>query len=241
MECIFQPLIWQIFTGHSELLNPTMWFQTTLFIITILFYTVFYSQKSTNKSILICSIFAIISLFAVVTGINFKVFGNLRYELKYPLGRTFEMIPIATLGLVISHYKLFETINNHKKYYICLFSGLVICAFILTRKNIFTRYDFGYGNPSLIVAAIAVVGLFSLIDLKNIPLYIKKFINNMSQYSLGVYCIHRLIGKYLIMFLNSQNIIIDGFILCIIIYILSVMLCKVISYIPGRIGEKMVK
>lgn len=90
-------LFWQLLTGHSPCLNATMWFQFDLIVITILFCNVFYFCNRVIGMIVIV-IVGCICLALQYSGLNYQIFGALRYELSYPLGRLLETFPMAVGG-----------------------------------------------------------------------------------------------------------------------------------------------
>lgn len=57
---------------------------------------------------MIFSLIAMIALILQYSGANWSLFGDMRFELKYPLGRMVEMLPLAICGFEMGRHKLFE-------------------------------------------------------------------------------------------------------------------------------------
>lgn len=106
-------LYWQLLFGHSPKLNPPLWYQFNLIILTLFFIFLFKYIKK-YISIVICTIF-VLALFIQYSNINSSLFANYRYEITYPLGRIAEMIPYACIGILISKYNLLLALRNKYK------------------------------------------------------------------------------------------------------------------------------
>ena len=115
LNITIKDLLWQIVTGHSPQINPSMWFQTILIALTLIYILIF-RFVSDKKGILLIIFITILSLWIQYSGYNWMLFGTLRYELKYPLGRFFEMIPYATLGFFVAHFDLFNRLKRIEHY-----------------------------------------------------------------------------------------------------------------------------
>ena len=98
-------IFWQLLTGHCPRINPAMWYQIVLITLSIIFILLF-NILPENIALISTYVFMIAALFLQYSGINSSMFSQLRYELKYPLGRFFEMLPYATIGFSLSYYKI---------------------------------------------------------------------------------------------------------------------------------------
>ena len=67
-------LFWQMLTGHSMNLNPTMWYQFNVIVITVVFYFIF-SKTNDHKGFLSLIILLFFSYFMQYSGINRALFG----------------------------------------------------------------------------------------------------------------------------------------------------------------------
>ena len=223
-------LFWQLFTGHSMYINPTMWFQIELIIITALFFFIF-NKLGEKKGIITITILTCICLFLEVTEINRLMFGELRYELKYPLGRLIEMIPYASIGIYLKYFKIYERINNYKKIVLPLSIVMFCLGFIIP----FHQYnDFGFSGFCKPYLAIWIITFAILFPFNSFPKIFKLVANQISKYTLGIYCSHRLIDTLLKIIINDYYLSINSFARCILLYLICYLLCFAISHIPSK-------
>ena len=233
----FADLLWQIFTGHSPKLNPTMWFQSVLLALTIIWMLIFrFFEKSTGIFILWA---LLLCAFVVIhSEINYKLFNPLRYELKYPLGRLCEMIPYATCGFFCAYYSVFDKMKACRQK-----SIIILCLsfiFLLKYKIINTAAGFGYSDHNCILFAFVAVGIAYLLPFDKFSKRILDYIKYATRFSLGIYCMHRMIGDFLFAFLRKIEIEMDAFLLCIVIYIICFIASSLIFKIPIKFFRQIV-
>lgn len=234
-----EDLIWQIFLGTSSKLNSAMWFQADLIILTIIIYMVFNSMKK-NNAVKFLFVLMIFSIVAQYSGWNFKLFGSLRYELKWPLGRICEMFPYAILGTIFNYFKIYNFLESRKKMSI-ITTGILI-VFVWNNSFISNPAEsFIYAGIRYIVITVLIVTFFWLFPFdKFLNRKLTNLIHNLSKYSLGIYCIHLLVG-YIVNELNAKYNIVGGTLRkCILIYIVSMILSYIITLIPNETVKKMV-
>lgn len=222
-------LFFQITLGHS--INQSMWYQFVLLVITIIFYGIF-RTCSEKKSICILVILSIISLVSQYLGIGYYLFSSLRMELSYPLGRLIEVFPYATIGFLLYYFNVFKKIIN-------FFGGIylpVICfsciLVVLLVTNIFpTEVGFGYSGLDYIFTAFCIVIIFYLLNgfAKN-AIY-KNIVVIATKYTLGIYCMHRLVGNVFVILFDMLHIPVDGFTFCIFIYICCYFIASIMAKI----------
>ena len=232
-------LLWQIATGHSPNLNPSMWFQFVLLVISILFFIVF-KLFTRRRALILLYALTVFSIWFQYSGYNSWLFGSLRYELKYPLGRIVEMIPYATLGLSISIFKVFERLQKNRGVYLVLF-GILSFLFLLFSQYIPAAPGFGYSNGIHLPVVFCIAGFAYLIPLDSIPTKVQKTLQFATNYTLGIYCIHRLIGYSLNSVLFWAGVKIHHFLLCFIIYLLSFIASFIIAKISPKYLKQMVE
>ena len=222
-------LFWQIFTGHSRYLNPSMWYQVDVILITILFYLIFRYIKDNRKAFFTLLGLMIVCYILQFTGINRALFENLEFELKYPLGRIIEMIPFAVIGFSLRYFDLFEKIKKYRWFIMPACIVLFMLAFRLPWPEL---DDFGFSGFAKPYLAMCIVTFAFLVPLSSLNLRLKKFILKISDYSLGIYCIHRLINTLLKVF--APWIALHSFERCILLYIVCYFVCFLIEKIPNR-------
>ena len=147
------------------------------------------------------------------------------------------MIPYAVLGFFCAYFDIFESLRNHKIIFI-LFPIIIIFLLIYTIVN--SAPGFGYSNNNNLLLAFFVTGFAYILPLQNSPEKIKKVIKFITKYTLGIYCMHRLIALGIKFFLIKLEIDFNTFVLAIAAYIVSFLLSFVISKIPCRLLKMLV-
>lgn len=227
---------WQLFTGHSPHLNPTMWYQIDLILLTVLFAFLFYVFP--KKAIFISFGLLCASLALQYTGINYSFLSPLPDELKYTLGRLVETLPYAVVGISLSYYAVFDHLK-HMMFFILISTALIVVGFLLNK--LFPTTGFQYSGMPYILIGVSLFILFYLLPFNKMPTVLSTSILVCSKYTLGIYCMHRLIGfilNKLFLFLGFPKLTFAG---CIVIYICSYFVSFVIAHMPTKIGKKIVE
>lgn len=233
----FCDLLWQMFTGHSPRLNASMWFQTVLIVLTVI-YIIIFKFFEVKKGLLITYVMMFAAFVIQYTGINFKLFDSLRYELKYPLGRFCEMIPYATVGFSCAYYNVFEKAKEKRLIFIILFG--VASIFLLRYSFISSASGFGYSNNNYLFLGFFVIGFAYLIPFEKLPQKLKNVLKFLTKYTLGIYCMHRIVAEFLKILFPKIGINIDSFILCIITYIIGFFVSFLMCKIPTKFLRELV-
>lgn len=230
-------LLFQITTGHSEHFNATMWYQFDLLVITIIFICCF-RHLFIYKARLILYLLLSISLALQYSGINYFLFENLRFELKYPLGRIAETLPYAIIGFELAYNHWLD--NKKTKSYAIVPIALLIFIFLQFRPILRLSLSFNYGGISLFISSLCAFLLFYFAPMKNMPVVIQKTILFASRYTLGIYCVHRLIAYILKQLSWRLNISINSFLFCILLYSCCFMGCHFVSKVPSKIVKQII-
>ena len=229
-------LLLQIFTGHVY--NQTMWFQTVLITLTILFFIIFKVFKN-NKGCIALILLLLGAAYLQVSGLNYKMFGEMSYETRYPLGRIVESIPYAIVGFIIAYVSLFDRIIFvfKKRVIPIIFLLITSVVFIIMREKntIIPSNGFGYQGILLFLIGTTLFMMFGLLKFKNDA--IKKIIKKLSSYTLGVYCMHRLVAFGITQLFIRLNYDINTFCFCVVVYIT----CNVISFLVSLLPFKFIK
>ena len=225
----------QIIFGHT--VNATMWFQADLIFITAMFAFIFF--KFTDKTAITLTCVCVVVAFVLqYSEINYMLFGNLHHYLKYTPGRFCEMLPTACAGLLFVRYGLAEKLQARRKFVILMCAVIFVSAFILRMiTGSDTPRGFGYAGIYLNVFAISVTIMFMMMPLKNLPASIKCVIGNISRFTPGVYCMHRLTALCL-EFLTGREF--DSFAGCIVIYITCLAVSFLLSLFFRKSGKYLV-
>ena len=227
-------LFWQIFTGHSRNLNPSMWYQFDTIVLSLLFYLIV-KKLNNKKTIITLFILTIICYFLQYSGINRKLFEDMIFELRFPLGRIVELLPFAFVGFALKYFDIYEKLKKYR--YIIL----PLCAFLYLKGysiDWIEMKDFNFSGMAKLYFSLCVVTFAYYVPLEYLPLTLKKIILIITDYSLGIYCIHRLINTLLNVFIPSLTI--QSFERCILIYILSYLVCHLIHLIPNKYCKSLV-
>lgn len=165
------------------------------------------------------------------SGLNYYMFGNLRFELKYPLGRVVEMIPFAVLGYACARYSLLERFALGSLPAILLFIAIAVAAMIPLHND--KNFGFGYGNIFYIPAAIGIALAVWYIPFPRLGPKTMRALRFLTSFTLGIYCIHRLVMTIIKMAVRHGLLPgLDTFYLCVLTYIVSFITCWLISRIP---------
>jgi hypothetical protein len=225
-------LFWQIFTGHSEVLNATMWFQTNLIVISLFFFIVFYlfNEKVGLTIIVICSFGC---LFLQYSGINYQMFGALRFELTFPLGRLSEMIPIATFGFITARFDLIRLFRKNCFWNLIVMCFLSVIFIVFDHKLFIVSSSFGYAGIWKIFVGYSLTSFAYNCKLEKFKEKYPLFSQLITKHTLEIYCGHMLIAFLLFntfsMLLGIQT---GLFYQCVLIYILGFIAFEIISRIP---------
>lgn len=217
---------WQILAGHSY--NCPMWFNVVLALLTILF---FFLCKYSRFHIVVIILVSLIAIIFSTSGLN-NISMSLRPELCYSIGRIAEMIPYAGFGLI-----LYKCRSDKKK------SLLVIFVLLITFTGKFCRglycsdiISYHYSSLKLFMCSTILVIIFLYIPLRYLPNIAKKILLFLSCYSMGVYCIHILVGTML----SIIGMTLPPFYFSVFIYLLSLLLCYTISIFPYKLLKNIV-
>ena len=224
-------LFWQLITGHSQNLDGVLWYQVNLIWLTVLFSIIVNVWKSGKKWI----VFGMLSLFSLVlqySGVNLLLWGDMCFELRYPLGRLIEMLPIAVCGLMAGYFKVFERIKDilpRKN----LIIGLFLIVSFLTIYPVFTVPEgYGYAGVEKFIVAGCFVFLFWLLPFERCTRKIRNVIIVLTDYTLGIYCLHFGIHNLVCWFVQPRYGWPEGsFLGCCGIYIICYLLSMLIAHL----------
>lgn len=204
----------QCLTGHCY--NEPMWFQFDLIVITVLFFVIAFACR--NNMRIICWLFAVLSVIAFClqyAGLNHRLFSLFDYSFKYPLGRICEMLPYAFAGMAL------QLADKKEKWIRVLFLFVLLLASAVLYLYHDSPQGFGYQGVRLLLLSVSVFVGMKLIDFNRLSNGMKKAILMVSKYTLGIYCLHLIMGKgiYRFMSLVSWESLYGSFLYCVIVYV----------------------
>ncbi len=218
------------FTGHA------MWYQIDLIVLSLVFFLIFCVLEMRTGIVLINVLF-VISIYLQYSGINMAIF-NTCGPYKYILGRLFEMMPYAVIGFDLAYFGLYQKAEKFRTIAIVcsLAGGILILNIILPIGLLFRGPSnvpgFGYAGGIGIIFSILIVAIAYLIPQRWFTESMKKCISFLSPYTLGIYCMHYLIGELLTMKVKELS-----FLMCIFMFII----CYIVSVLMRRIPIKSVQ
>lgn len=226
LENGIKDMVYQMMFGHSQYLNPSMWYQVDLIYVTLFFLIIIVLCKKSYEFV-IWSL-ALIAWIIQYTGVN-MIWNNLPFEIKYPVGRFAEMIPIASLGFILASKNILEKMKKHKN--IVAISVIVLIALIY-KYDVFSELNgYGYQGIKQSVVAFAVLCLFYVMPFEVIEntIILKKVVAFISNYTLGIYCMHRCVGTLITIAIQHWRlgVSIHSFEGCIIIYCVSFIIAAI--------------
>lgn len=231
-----QDVILQLLTGHSPVINESMWYQVVLLIITLLFIAAF-ALLGKKRAAYVLGIFALISLIMQYSGLNNMIYGNMMHEFKYPLGRIAEMLPCAYCGYILSYYPVKKALKEKKIVFIPIVV-LILIATVFAKEHIHDVEGFGYAGICMLMTAVSVVILFFTIPTELITGRLRDALLFASKYTLGIYCMHRLIALFVNnIIMHTANQWMGRFSVCVLIYIV----CFIIALLMSQIKSERVK
>lgn len=223
-------LLWQLITGHSY--NAPLWYMYDLIVLTIIFTLMFKVFK--KKSNLMLAILLVFSMLYLYSGIN-GIFNELRGELRWPLGRFAEMIPYACIGLLIGTNRERFLKMNWKYRFLNLILLFIMWLAVFKIENqgiLLIQYNYGYAGLGLLLKSVFIFLAALFVSDISVNKCIENLIIKASQYTLGIYCMHVLIGECFLAVFNIYEIHIDEFIMCILILGVSYLFSIGIDKIP---------
>lgn len=223
-------LIGQLILGHVY--NTPMWFMNVMVALTL---TIVLINRVVPHRLLIIvnAILAILVLVFVISGLNYSCFGELSFQLRYPIGRYFECLPYAYIANIIylSGFKIPED-STKKLWGIFLFIGFVIIWQI--PQFIDNKNTFGYGTLKQYLQTTILVMSFWIIPFNRMWKFLQNIISWIARITLGIYCIHMAVGSKCVELFTSLKLPINSMFMCIIIFLISMILCRLIYLLPWK-------
>lgn len=174
----------------------------------------------------------ILALIMQYSGVNYALFSEMRYELKWPLGRTCEMIPYAVIGFYFSYYEIEKKLERRRVVTLCSIIALIILIFKF--PAILVTLGFGYSGIRTIGISVLLVVFAMLLPFHKAPEGIRRVIMTLSRYTLGIYCMHRLVAYFVYLIYDKIGLEKYTFSMCILIYIICYIISAVIAKIPVK-------
>jgi len=231
----FPTLLNQLITGYP--LNNALWYLATMLWICILFW-ILRSFTSKRVFLIIISALSVACIISQYTGLNYSLFNNLPYNIKFTIGRTFEMIPYATIGILLSTIAPFLYRLNKKQHVIIFLSSGAFMAIIIAIRTLCVSYrpkGFDYAGAYLIIIAVLLV-----ISAYTNPINFvqnrkfRNFVKWITSFTLGIFCMHIVIGRFIEWAFIALHLVTYNSLMAVTTYIS----CYIISFLIWLIPNK---
>lgn len=228
---------YQIFVGHEY--NKPMWFQNVLLYLTLIIFFVYKGNKHLQYPIAILCIAIPFTL--QYTDYNHRLFDLVSDHLSIPLGRFVNMLPYAFAGILAMQLNILSSFKQHK------FISLLLLSMVFVTVTYFVpgwhADSFGSNGIRLFIMVISLVSISyvnpPLFEGKKVSTYYRGLIGFLSKYTLGIYCVHNMIGAIYSQIIASRlGIDPQSLISCFIIFMISLTICFLLSFIPNKYIQK---
>lgn len=238
-------LFWQIFTGHSPRVNATMWFQINMIILSALFFLLFHFLK-TRKAMLAIGFLGVGAIIFLYSGLNNRLFGDMRYELSYSIGRLAEMMPYAVMGVCFAYFNVKKYFLKHRIWSFGAAVALWVLVVWAEKRVPLSVSGVGYANVYVLLKGLVIFVIGMLLPLHHLPSVVKKMLDVMTRYTLGIYCMHRL-AEWALFAMPLGNMLCDilgvgnrSFAICVVLYLVCYLCSALISLIPLKSVKQLV-
>lgn len=227
---------WQLLTGHSRYLNTSMWSQIDMIMITLLLFYIF--SRAGKYTLWVAAGMLAAALTVQLTGANEAMFGSMRYEVRYTLGRIAEILPFGIVGYIFGRYDIPK--KNGRNLWIGIL--LLSVAFLLMLPVLGHKGDgFGYMTIYFMPAALCLILAFWHLPAWNISAKAEAAIKFLTSYTLGIYCMHTLAYPFVVAAVKRVNPGMDSFFICVLTYLLCFVVAHLIAKIPWKHASMLVK
>lgn len=229
---------WQILTGNTTI-NNVMWYMVDLIVLTCVAGALYAAIKSDDARTYALVILMIVAIHLQQSGVNYRLCAGLRTELSSPVGKLLELTPYMCIGLLASRYGWFEKAKKHAL--INALIGAALWVLVDAAEWFALPQGFAHFGMARIVKTAALVLAFYVMPLEKAADWVKKVIRFLSGYALGVYCLHRFVGRMLNTVLFPRwGWTTYTFWGCVLNYALCLLLSFAISKIPGKWARRTV-
>ncbi|MCR5097714.1 MAG: acyltransferase [Lachnospiraceae bacterium] len=234
-------LFWQVATGCVEKVNPPMYFLWLAMLFTLFFIILFKVMDMRVVAVLLM-IASFVCLWIEYDGRATIFFRTLRYEIMYSAGRIYELIPFAIFGIVIAMTHLVDQLKKHRALW-CILLTIVVPILLYFRDPLFPRTEqtLAFSGSALFVVSPIIFLWMMILPFEKLPKVVKRFIETLSSYSMGVISIHWPLGMFINMAYKNLTGTEKTLTMCFIIYLVSWIISFLIGLIPGKLSKMLVK
>ena len=243
-------LLWQLALGSSGKLCMQFWFHGDLIILTALFFVAFRIVRCAKANFYLALGSIALGFTLQYTPLNDAMFSWMPFEAKYTLGRLASMLPYAGAGFLLAAAKdRLAALTPGMKVSVALF-GLWL-AWLVVYCNVCPRppSKLGYAGIQLNLTAWGVLFVFYYLPFERMPAMFSKIVLGVSKYCMGVYCMHLLLGQLMFDFVfrgaktatKHGDLRIFTVVQCLVVWVVSYILCWLIAKIPAKFFRRIVE
>lgn len=216
----------QLLTG--QVVNDPLYYIVLLIWFSAIFWFINYKFSQYRISIYIFII--IISLFLQYTNINFHLFQNSSDAFKYSYGRFAELIPYASIGILLSYI-----LKKIKSCSILLYISLIFLLLYIIIPNPSDPLGTVFYGGRLLAIVISIFSMILWFSNNKTNLLYENNINLLGKYSFGVYLLHYPLLILLVKFFpNLSSFIIYHSLIFLIVYVPACyILCALLNLITN--------
>ncbi|SEH25187.1 acyltransferase family protein [Selenomonas sp. KH1T6] len=169
---------------------------------------------------------------------SFVPWDEMTSKYHYVLLTLFFCLPYAGIGLLLARHKLLERLVplRWKAVLISAAGAAALAAWHAGQPS----YMFYYGGLRLMVESLLIFTIFYLSSLK-LGGILGQAMMLMSEYSMGIYCVHWLVGSRLMELFPELGQHLDGLGLCALIYAISLAIVLAIGSIKSPYAGRLVR
>jgi hypothetical protein len=232
----FLDLIIAIISGCRNNVNPSTWFQCVLIILTVL-YALIYSLKDKKISRTIVYLSFFLALFIQADGRYFDFFADKPHEVMNTIGRIFEIMPYACIGMFLKHIGIYDRLNDHRLIIILTSVVLFFAGFRIP----FIQFKGFFEGSYPIYMAVMLFLFFLLLPFEKVQGKGRNAILQISRFTLGIYCAHRLVYGIMDIVYELMGSDPDSFIKCLMTYLVCYAMSYIMCLLPIRVFRMMVE
>ncbi len=229
-------LLIAIVSGCRQNTNPSTWFQAVLIILTV-FYCLVFRLFNKSTAWIIVHLSVVFAMMIQADGRYYHFFEYQSYEVMNTIGRIFEVMPYAGLGLILKRIDIFERLKDRRYIAIVVSAFLFIGGFYFT----FPQYEGFFAGFYPIYMGLFLFLIFLLLPLENVSSEMRKVIYHVTRFTLGVYCAHRLVYGIMDIVYELLHLEPKAFTRCIMTYLACYIMSVIMSKIPIRVFRRMVE
>lgn len=242
----------QLLLGANNKVAGQFWFHSNLIMLTVAFFALFRFVKPNWRPVALGSLVLLCLVFQY-TKLNLLCFGNLPTGVRQPFGRLCGTAVYAVLGISLAALKpCLDAAARRTRVFLAVASVFAIWLFVYANPCPRPSFAFvtsqGEKMPTLGSIGLQMVALSAAYFLLfyHLPISgrsaLRTFVEWLSRYCMGVYCVHMFLGWILNEHLFARvGVMPNTFGSCILLWLVSWVFCWLVARIPLRFARQIVE